>query len=92
MHREAFGEYSLSQTSVFEWHSCFKAGGASVEDEHSGRPSTRKTTEHVEKIRGLIHEDRRQTIYELEDTVWISYGVFQEILTENLNMRCIVPS
>jgi hypothetical protein len=23
---EAFGEHSLSQTAVFEWHSCFKAG------------------------------------------------------------------
>jgi hypothetical protein len=23
---EAFGEHSLSQTEVFEWHSCFKAG------------------------------------------------------------------
>jgi hypothetical protein len=26
MLREAFGEHSLSQTTVFEWHSCFKAG------------------------------------------------------------------
>jgi hypothetical protein len=24
MHGEAFGEYSLSQTAVSEWHSCFK--------------------------------------------------------------------
>jgi hypothetical protein len=24
--REAFGEHSLSQTAVFEWHSRFKAG------------------------------------------------------------------
>jgi hypothetical protein len=42
-------------------------------------------TENVEKIRELIHEDRRQTIHELTDTVGISYGVCQ-ILTENLNM------
>jgi hypothetical protein len=47
----AFGEHSLSQTAVFEWHSRFKAGRVSVEDdEYSGRPSTRKTTENVEKI------------------------------------------
>jgi hypothetical protein len=43
-------------------------------------------TENVEKIRELIHEDRRQTIHELADTTAISYGVCQEILTENLNM------
>jgi hypothetical protein len=26
MLQEAFGKHSLSQTVVFEWHSCFKAG------------------------------------------------------------------
>jgi hypothetical protein len=25
MPREAFGEHSLSRTTFFEWHSCFKA-------------------------------------------------------------------
>jgi hypothetical protein len=48
---ETFGEYSLSWTTVFEWHSRFKASQVSVEDDkHSGRPSTSKTTENVEKI------------------------------------------
>jgi hypothetical protein len=37
MLHEAFGEHSLSQTMVFEWHSWFKTGLASVEvDECSG--------------------------------------------------------
>jgi hypothetical protein len=30
---EAFGEHSLSRTVVFEWHSRFKAGQMSVEDD-----------------------------------------------------------
>jgi hypothetical protein len=48
MLREAFGEYSLSQTIVFEWHSYFKVGRMSVEDDNrSGRPSTSKMTENV---------------------------------------------
>jgi hypothetical protein len=56
---EAFGDHSLSQTVVFEWHSCFKAGQVSVEDDEcSGQPSTSKTT-NVEKIRELIHEKCR---------------------------------
>jgi hypothetical protein len=59
------------------------------EDEHSGRPSTSKMTENIEKIQGLIHEDCRRTIHELTDAIEISYGVSQEILAENLNMRCI---
>jgi ribosomal protein S25 len=58
----------------------------------SGQTSTSKTTENVEKIQELIHEDRRQTIHELADTVGISYGVCQEILTEHLNLRRIAPS
>jgi hypothetical protein len=42
--------------------------------------------ENVEKIWELIHEDLRQTIYGLADTVGISYGVWEESLTENFNM------
>jgi hypothetical protein len=33
MLREAFGEYSLKETVAFEWHSCFKAGVMSAEDD-----------------------------------------------------------
>jgi hypothetical protein len=33
MLHEGFGEHSLSQRAVFEWHSCFKAGQGSVEDD-----------------------------------------------------------
>jgi hypothetical protein len=48
---EAFEEHSLSWTAVFEWHSRFKAGRVSVEDdERSGRRSISKMTENVEKI------------------------------------------
>jgi hypothetical protein len=52
MLHEAFGEHSFSKTAVFQRHLHFKAGRESVEnDERSGRPSTSKTTENVEKIR-----------------------------------------
>jgi hypothetical protein len=47
---EAFGEHSLSQTVVSEWHSHFKAGQVSAEDDkRSGQPSTSKTTKNSEK-------------------------------------------
>jgi hypothetical protein len=35
MLHEAFGEHSLSHTVVFEWHSRFKDGRVSAEDEES---------------------------------------------------------
>jgi hypothetical protein len=48
---DAFAEHTLSQTVVFEWHSHFKTGRASVEDdEHLGQSSTSKRTENVEKF------------------------------------------
>jgi hypothetical protein len=43
-------------------------------------------TESVENIWELI-QDNSRTIRELTDTVGISSGVCQEILTENLNMH-----
>jgi hypothetical protein len=90
MLHEPFGEHSLSQTVVFEWHSCCRAGWVSVEDDEcSVWPSTSKMTENAEKIWELIHVDRRWTMHELLDTAGISYGVCQEILTENLSMRRI---
>jgi hypothetical protein len=59
------------------------------DDERSGRSSTSKMTEYVEKIRELLHEDRRRTIRELASTAGISYRVCQDILVENLNIRRI---
>jgi hypothetical protein len=65
----------------------------SVEDDkHSGQSSTSKTTENVEKIQELIYKDCHQTIHELADTIRISYGICQEILTENLNICLVAPS
>jgi hypothetical protein len=43
MLREAFGEHSFSWTAVFEWHSHFKAGRMSVEDD---KPKLSKLSVH----------------------------------------------
>jgi hypothetical protein len=43
-------------------------------------------TKNVERIHQLIHENHHRTIHGLTDTTGISYGVCQEIFTENLNM------
>jgi hypothetical protein len=68
---EAFREYSSD--SGF-WMTFTFQGRSS---ERSGRPSTSKTIENVEKNRELIHEDRRRTIHEFADTIGISHGVCQ---------------
>jgi hypothetical protein len=52
MFREAFGEYSLTRTAVFEWHLHFKASRVSVEDDQcSGRPSSSKTQDMLKQFK-----------------------------------------
>jgi hypothetical protein len=57
------------------------------DDKRSGQLSTGKKIENAEKFQELTHKYCRRTICGLADTVGINYGVCQEILTENLNMR-----
>jgi hypothetical protein len=48
MLHEALGEYSLSRTAVFDWHSRFKVGRVSVEDDGgSWQPGTSKTKQAI---------------------------------------------
>jgi hypothetical protein len=54
-----------------------------------GDKAPAKLQKMLKKIQELILEDRHRTIHEITDTVGISYGVCQEMLTENLNMHHI---
>jgi hypothetical protein len=56
----------------------------------SGQSTTSNTTQYIEKIQELGHEDRRKTIAEFADAAEISDGVCQAILPENVNMCHVV--
>ena len=80
MLKKAFKEDALSRTQVFEWFTRFKREEMSAEDHpHSGRPSTNRTDENVEKIRGQINEDRRYTTDEISEATGILLGGFEAI-------------
>ena len=88
MLQKAFKEKALSRTQVFEWFARFKRGEMSVEDHpHSGRLSTSRTDENVEKIQEKINEDRRYTTDEISEATGVSWRSCQRILTVDLNMR-----
>jgi len=88
MLRTAFGEQCLSRARIFEWHKRFKEGQDSVDDNpRSGRPTTSKTDDCVSRMRELIEVNQRLTICELSVEVGVSYGTYQAILTQDLNMR-----
>jgi len=63
MLNEAFGEQALSQARTFEWFKRFKDGRGSVEDKHSGRPSTCTTPEMIAEVLEVILEDRLSMMF-----------------------------
>ena len=88
MLQKAFKEEALNCTQVFEWFAWFKRGEMSVEVHlHSGRLSTCRNDENVEKIREKINEGRRYTTDEISEATGVSWSSCQRILTVDLNMR-----
>jgi len=74
--------------TVYMWFERFRNGCELVEDEErSGRTSTSKTQENVERVSEMIRSNRRLTIREISGHLGISYGSVQNILTTDLNMR-----
>ncbi|KAK5644536.1 hypothetical protein RI129_005836 [Pyrocoelia pectoralis] len=65
---KVFGDEALSRAQVFRWHKDFKNGRESVGDEpRSGRPVDPRTDNNVQRVRILVHQDRRLTIRMLAD-------------------------
>ncbi|UYV61852.1 hypothetical protein LAZ67_1006856 [Cordylochernes scorpioides] len=76
------------RTTVFEWHSRFKAGRTSIEDDpRQGRPKFQRTDENVQKITDLIKENPRTTLLELEQDTGISKTTIGRIVTEDLKLK-----
>ncbi|PNF38892.1 hypothetical protein B7P43_G09916 [Cryptotermes secundus] len=90
MLKQAFGENSLGQTQTYNWYKRFKNGQTLTDDDNrSGRPLTGKTPENVAKDRDLVLQDHQLIIEDLSNTLGLSYGTCQQILSEELNMRRI---
>ena len=82
-----YGDAVVTIKAVYRWFERFRNGCKSVEDEErSGRPSTSKTQENVERVNEMIRSNRRYTIREISEDLNISYGSVQNILITDLNM------
>jgi len=58
-----FGQSTTSQRKVYEWVERFKSGRTRVTDEgRSGRPSTLRTQDHIDRADAMIREERRITV------------------------------
>ncbi|UYV60177.1 hypothetical protein LAZ67_1000223 [Cordylochernes scorpioides] len=81
MLNKVFPNDSPKRTTVFEWHSRFKAGRISIEDEpRQGRPKCAKITD-------LIKENPRTTFLELEQDTGISKTTIGRIVTKDLKLK-----
>jgi hypothetical protein len=71
-------------TQIKEWYNRFKNGRTSVDsDQRTGRLSTSRNPDVINKVRSLIMEDRR----EIANNIGISDGSAHAILTDDLVMR-----
>ena len=87
MIQQGFWDQSLSRTQVFQWHTRFKTGRTSVDDEHTGRPTSCTTPETVARIQELIRQNRSRTICDIAEELEFGYGTCQRVLTEELGMH-----
>ncbi|XP_071649994.1 protein GVQW3-like [Temnothorax longispinosus] len=88
MLKKCFGNDTLEKTVVYQWHERFRSGRKSVKDDkRSGRPSTSKTDENVDKVKEIVVKNRKLTIRELAEDLNIAYGSVQDILVNDLGFR-----
>ncbi|XP_018341610.1 PREDICTED: putative uncharacterized protein FLJ37770 [Trachymyrmex septentrionalis] len=83
-----------SDTQIKEWFKQFKDGCVSVDsDPYSGRPSTSKTTENVERVRFAINQNLCLTMRKLKDDLRIiPKTIVFRILTEDLGMSRVIAT
>ena len=82
MMQKAFGNECMSKTRIKEWYNRFKGVRPSVNsDSRSGRPSTTKTLDNIERVRVAIEQHRRMTVRELEEDLGIPKTIIWEIST-----------
>ena len=87
MMQKAFGNECMSKTRIKEWYNRFKGGLTSVDsDSRSGRPSTTKTLDSIERVRLVIEQDRRMTVRGLKKDLGMPKTIIWEILTSNLQI------
>ena len=88
MFKLVYGDSALTMKTVYKWFERLRNDCESVEDEkRSGRPSTSKTKENVERVSEMVRSNRRLIIREISENLNISYVSVQNILTTDLKIR-----
>lgn len=88
MIKKAFKDEAMSDAQIKFWYRRFKLGQKSVEsDPRSGRPSTSRTPENIERVQVAIKRNQRLTVRELAEDLAIPRTIVSEILTDDLCLK-----
>ena len=83
-----YGDQCLSRTQVFQLFKKFKESREYVgDDPKSGRPSTAKTQENVEKVATIVRGDRRLSIRAISELTNINKEGLGLILHDDLGTK-----
>ena len=78
----------MSRTHAIEWHKRFKEGQEEVENNpRSGRPSTSRTADNIERVKQMVRADRRLAVRMIAEELSINKDTVRSIITENLEVR-----
>ena len=78
----------LVENFPYPGHKSLLEGREQVEDEpHTGRPSTSKTNDNVERVRSLVRSDRQMTLRMISSELNLNRFTIHKILTQDLDIR-----
>ena len=87
---EVYGDQCISRSEIFEWFKKFMEDRKEVgNDPNSGRPSTAKTQENVEKVARIVRGDRRLSIRAISELTNINKESVRQILHDNPGMKTV---
>jgi len=67
------GEYAMTKSSVFEWHRQFKERRENMQDDtRSGQSRTQRIDANMDRVRNLVHSDRRLGVRVIEEELNIN--------------------
>jgi hypothetical protein len=65
---QVYGDNSMKKTAVYKWVTrSSEARGNVTDEERSGQPATSGTDENVAKVRQIVHENRRLTVWSIAE-------------------------
>lgn len=85
---QVYGDNTLSKSTIYKWVKRFSEGREDVtDDDREGRPTTSRTKENIEKIRGIVRSNKRFSIRCIADEVHISRETVRKVLNQDLLMK-----